>query len=150
MTGNQLVRKFVLFTDDDVRRFMSFMSANRKPMADQQRFLQVVVSEYKPSRSNEQNAYMWKALLEPIEQQAWSGGARFKAEMWHELAKELFLPELCAKGVHKWQMLPNGSRRLVMGTGDLNRDEMTLYLHQLAAYAADELGVLLPANPRDL
>lgn len=150
MTGNQLVRKFVLFTDADVERFMAFMRANRKPMAEQKRFLQLVVSEYRASRSNEQNAYMWAGILTPMEEQAFSAGARYKAEIWHELAKELFLPEVCAKGISKWQYLPNGSRRLMMGTGDLNRDEMTLYLQQLAAYAADELGVMLPANPRDL
>ena len=119
MTGNQLVRKFVLFTDADVERFMAFMRANRKPMAEQQRFLQLVVSEYKASRSNEQNAYMWAAILTPMEEQAFVGGARYKADIWHELAKELFLPDVCAKGVSKWQYLPNGSRRLMMGTGDL-------------------------------
>ena len=37
MTGGQLVRTFVLETDDDVRRFTAFMAANRKPMAEQQR-----------------------------------------------------------------------------------------------------------------
>jgi hypothetical protein len=145
-----LVRKFVFFTDADVERFMAFMRANRKPMAEQKRFLQVTVAEYKSNRSNEQNAYMWAGILEPMEQQAMIAGARFKADIWNELGKELFLPDVNAKGQEKWQYLPNGSRRLMMSTSDLNHEEMTLYLHALAAYAVDELGVLLPANPRDL
>jgi hypothetical protein len=148
--SNQLVRKFVLYTDADVDRFMVFMRANRKPMAEQERYLQIVVSEYKASRSNEQNAYMWVGVLEPTAEQCWSGGARFKAEVWNEYFKELYLPEVNAKGMDKWMMLPNGSRRLMMSTSDLNHDEMTLYLHQISAHAASELGVLLPANPRDL
>lgn len=150
MTGNQLVRKFILLTDIDVQRFMAFMGANRRPMAEQKRYLQVVVSEYKATRSNDQNSFMWKAILEPTEQQAWSGGTRWKAEAWHELLKELYLPELCAKGVEKWWTLPNGERRLMMSTGDLNVAEMTLYLDQISAHVTTELGVLLPANPRDL
>lgn len=148
--GNALVRKFVFLTDDDVARFMAFMRANRADMAKQGRFLQVVVSEYKASRSTEANAYMWAGILEPAAQQAWSGGSRWKAEAWHELLKQLFLPETCAKGVDKWWILPNGDRRLVMSTSDLNVSEMTVYLDQCAAYVTTELGVLLPANPRDL
>jgi len=150
MTGGQLVRKFILKTDADVRIFMAFMRANRKPMAEQGRFLQVVVSEYKASRSNEQNAYMWAGILEPIAEQAFVAGQRFKAEVWNEHLKEIFLPETNAKGMDKWMYLPNGGRRLMMSTSDLNHDEMGLYLTQIAAFAADELGVLLPANPREL
>lgn len=161
MTGDQLVRKFVLFTDADVEMFMAFMRANRRPMAEQQRFLQVVVSEYKESRTNEQNAFMWAGLLEPIAEQAYVGGVRYKAEMWHEFFKEMFLPETNAKGMDKWyyipdpkvasllQAPPSQERRLMMGTSNLNTAEMADYLNKIAEYAVHDLGVKLPANPRE-
>lgn len=150
MTGNQLVRKFVFYTDDDVLRFMAFMKANRKPMAEQERYLQAVVSEYKPTRSNEQNAYMWKAILEPTSEQAWHAGKRLSEEGWNLALKIMFLPETCAKGIDKWFYAPNGERTLTMSTSDLNVDEMRLYLDESSAFVTTDLGVHLPANPRDL
>ena len=148
MTGDQLVRTFILRDDADVKRFMAIMQANRRPMAQQGRFLQVVVSEHKERRSDAQNAYMWAGILEPTAQQAYVHGQRFTAEVWHEHLKQLYLPEKNARGMDKWQHMPNGTRRLAMGTQPLNRDEMALYLDQIAAHVADELGVLLPAPPR--
>ena len=150
MTGNQLVRKFVLQDHSDWVRFVTFMRANLPEMVKQGRAMQAVVSEYKMTRSNEQNAAYWAGILTPMEEQAFIGGTRYKAEIWHEQCKELFLPETCAKGMDKWQYLPSGTRRLMMGTGDLNHAEMILYMAQCSAYAANELGVMLPANPRDL
>lgn len=149
MTGNQLVRRWVFYTRADWDRFIAFMGQNLKPMADQSRFLQCVVSEYKESRSSAANAYMWAGILMPVSEQAFVGGQRFKPEVWSEHLKELFLPEINARGMDKWMVLPNGNRRLVMGTSNLNTAEMALYLDQCAAYAATELGVQLPANPRD-
>lgn len=150
MTGGQLVRKWIFKTRNDWDMFYAFMSQNLKPMADQGRFLQVVVSEYKASRSQESNAYMWAGLLAPIAQQAWVGGRTYTQEVWHEHFKRQFLPETNARGMDKWEHLPNGERNLVMGTQHLNKDEMTLYLNQVAEYATHDLGVHLPANPKDL
>jgi hypothetical protein len=145
-----LVRKFVFFTAADWQRFLAFMRANLAPMAEQERHLQAVVSEYKATRSNEQNAYMWVGILEPTAEQAWTSGQRFDAEIWNVHCKKLFLPEVNAKGMDKWMYLPNGERELMMSTSDLNHAEMGVYLNQIAAYAATDLGVQLPANPRDL
>lgn len=160
--NNQLVRTFVFETDEDVQRFMIYMRAHRKPMLEQGRFLQAVVSEYKPSRSKAQNAFMWKALLEPISLQATVCGQRYVSAVWNEHCKELFLPEVNAKGMQKWftvppdprtarllQAAPQPERRLAMSTSDLNTDEMAVYLDQVADYAVHELGVQLPANPRE-
>lgn len=150
MTGQQLVRKFVLFTDADVARFIAFMGANRKPMAEQERYLQVVVSEYKTSRSKEQNAYMWAGLLTPTSEQAWANSQRLSPEGWNLVLKIMFLPEVCAKGTQKWLYLPSGERDLMMSTTHLNVTEMDLYLRECEAYVTSELGVMLPVNPRDL
>lgn len=150
MTGGQLVRTFVLRTDTDVQRFISFMASNRRPMAEQGRFLQCVVSEYKATRSKEQNAYMWVGILQPTSEQAWTNGRRLSEEGWNLALKMMFLPETCAKGIDKWFHAPNGERTLEMSTTDLNVDEMRLYLDQISAFVTSELGVMLPANPRDI
>lgn len=152
MTGNHGlgVAKFVLKTNQDAQRFYAFLKANREPMMEQGRFLQIVVSEYKSSRSNEQNAYMWsKGLLGAIAEQAAYRGKRYSAEGWNMIFKRMFLPETCAKGIDKWFMLPDGERELVMSTSHLNEAEMNVYLHEVEAFAATELGVMLPANPND-
>lgn len=150
MTGDQLVRKFIFTTDDEVKRFIAFMLANRKSMAEQGRYLQAVVSEYKQTRSNEQNAFMWKAILEPTSEQGWHAGKRMSEEGWNLAFKIMFLPETCSKGLSKWFYAPSGERTLTMSTSDLNVDEMRLYLDEISAFAATDLGVHLPANPRDL
>lgn len=147
MTGNQLVRKFVLKTNEDAARLYTFLKANREPMMEQGRFLQVVVSEHKEGRSDGANRYMWAGLLSPIAEQAWVNGQRFTAEVWAEFFKAQFLPETTSRGTDKWLYLPDGSRQLVGSTTHLNKDEMTLYLQQIEHYAVDDLGVQLPANP---
>ena len=149
MTGGQLVRKWVFKTSADWDQLYAFMGLNLKPMAEQGRFLQCVVSEYKASRSAESNAYMWVGLLKPISEQAWVGGRTYSDEVWHEQFKREYLPETNARGMDKWEYLPNGDRSLVMGTQHLNKDEMTLYLNQVAEYATTVLGVHLPVNPND-
>lgn len=145
-----LVRKFIFYAKPDWERFVAFMKGNLQPMAEQKRYLQAVVSEYKATRSNEQNAYMWVGILAPTSEQAWTGGRRLSDEGWNLTLKCLFLPEVNAKGMNKWLHLPDGSRQLMMSTSDLNEAEMALYLTQIAAYVATDLGVHLPANPRDL
>lgn len=150
MTGGQFVRTFVFETDDDVRRFMAFMKSNRQPMAEQKRYLQAVISEYKETRTSAQNRFMWKALLDPTSEQALAHGRRLSPEGWNKVLKIMFLPDTCAKGIDKWFFAPDGEKTLEMSTSDLNVDEMRLYLDQCSAFVASELGVMLPANPRDL
>jgi hypothetical protein len=154
MTGNfgLGVAKFVLKTNQDAMRLYAFLKANREPMMEQGRYLQVVISEYKATRSNEQNAFMWsKGLLGAISEQAAYDGNRYSPEGWNLIFKIMFLPETCAKGVDKWFYPPGDKdRQLVMSTSDLNESEMNLYLHEVEAFATNDLGVMLPVNPRDL
>lgn len=150
MTGNQLVRKFIIRSRADWNLFFAFFMANIEAVLARGEALQLVVSIYKKTRSSEANSFMWAGLLTPIAQQAWSAGVQYKAEVWNEYYKEEYLPEVNAKGMDKWMYLPNGARRLMMSTTDLNTDEMRDYLDQVSAHATSELGVLLPVNPRDL
>lgn len=146
---SSLVRRFILRTREDDAQLYTFLKANREPMEKLGRFLQVTVAEYKTTRKQEANSAMWASILEPMAQQAWVAGRQFSAVVWHEQMKREFLPEVNSKGQPKWEILPNGERQLIMSTTQLNTAEFSDYMIQLSAYASTELGVKLPANPRD-
>lgn len=143
-----LVRKFVLTSDIAAAQLLAVLRM-RKDLARQGRFLQVVVSSYAPDRRADQNRKMWKAYLEPIAQQVRLDGYWSTPESWHQVLKVLHLPEVCAKGITKWKYEPD-RRVLMMSTGDLNEEEFEVYLHTIGSYATHDLGVRLPANPRDI
>ena len=135
-----LRRSFVLHGPIQAKLLHAFLKSNAAEMAKQGQPLEVSVSVYKAKRSKDQNNLMW-ALLEQIAQQAFVGGRRFEAEVWHEHMKRELLPDETLKGVKKWRVLPSGHRDLGMGTTDLNTAEFSLYLEALQAKAASELGV---------
>lgn len=141
------VRRFVLRTRTDDERLYAFLRANVVPMREAERFVQAIVSEYRQNRSNEQNAYMWAGILQPVSEQACIGGHRYSPEVWNIHFKREHLPEVNAKGQQKWVLLPSGERELAMSTTDLNVAEMADYLNEIAAAAATELGVHLPISP---
>lgn len=144
-----LVRRFVLHTDAECLQLVELLRM-RHELARRGKVFQVIVSQYAPDRRTAQNARMWKGYLDPMEKQARMNGFPMPAKSWHLLMKTMFLPEICAKGIHKWKYLESGDRELTMSTGHLNEDEMDVYLHAVGHYATHELGVLLPANPRDI
>jgi hypothetical protein len=144
-----LVRKFIIHSDAEAAQLYAFLR-QRHELAKFGKVFQVVVAAYAPDRRADQNRKMWVAYLEPIANQARLNRHHAMAEDWHRIIKIMFLPEFCAKGIHKWTYKENGDRELTMSTGDLNEDEMELYLHEIGSYATNDLGVHLPANPRDL
>lgn len=116
--------------------------------------LQIVVSDYKPPRKKSQNDLMWAGPLKDMEQQAYVEGRRFSAEVWHEWAKENFLPdefdpEHCREGYVKWTEGPDGKRRMIGSTTMLTKYGMSVYLEQLFAAGAN-LGVQFSANPNEV
>lgn len=143
------VRRFVLDSDIACAQLWAVLK-KRHEVAKYGQVLQVVVSKHAPSRRPEQNRRMWKGYLEPISQQARINGVMLRAEDWHRLMKVMHLPEVCAKGIHKWTYKDDGDRDLTMSTGDLNEEEFEAYLHTIGSYATHDLGVRLPANPNDL
>jgi hypothetical protein len=143
------VRRFVLDSDEACAQLWAILK-QRHDISKFGQVLQVVVSKLAPTRRSDQNRKMWKAYLEPISQQARANKHTIRAEDWHLVLKAMFLPEVCAKGIHKWTYKDNGDRDLTMSTGDLNEDEFEVYLHEVGSYATHDLGVRLPANPRDL
>lgn len=149
MTGDeQTVRKFVLNGDAEAAQLYAYLKHWRAELAKRGEVLQVVVAKHRPTRRAQQNAKMWVGILEPTA--AHVRKPRMKAKGWHFVLKCTFLPEICAGGQEKWRYREDGERELAMSTGHLNDEEMDTYLHEIAAYVATELGVLLPANPRDL
>lgn len=143
------VRRFVLDSDEACAQLWAILK-QRHDIAKFGQVLQVVVSKLAPSRRADQNRKMWAGYLEPVAEQARLNGYWSTPESWHEVMKVMHLPEVCAKGIHKWTYKDNGDRELTMSTGDLNEDEFEVYLHEIGSYATHNLGVLLPANPRDL
>lgn len=148
MTDAPLVRRFVLHSDAEAWQLFEFLKQRGELKEKRGKVFQVVVSEHAPTRRLDQNAKMWVGYLQPTSQQVKS--PRLSPKGWHWVFKEMFLPEVCASGVHKYKYLKNGDRELTMSTGDLNEDEFDVYVHEVGAYVSTELGVLLPANPRDL
>ena len=116
--------------------------------------LQVTVDIYRPPRKKSQSDLMWAGPLKDMEQQAYVEGRRFSAEVWHEWAKENFLPdefdpEHCREGYVKWSEGPDGKRRMVGSTTMLTKYGMSVYLEQLFAAGAN-LGVQFSANPNEV
>lgn len=116
--------------------------------------LQVTVDIYRPPRKKSQSDLMWAGPLKDMEQQAYVEGRRFSAEVWHEWAKENFLPdefdpEHCREGYVKWTEGPDGKRRMVGSTTMLTKYGMSVYLEQLFAAGAN-LGVQFSANPNEV
>jgi hypothetical protein len=102
---------------------------------------------------------MWAGPLKDIERDAWFRGRQYRAEIWHEHFKEVFLPDETdpdfdpshvVDGYRKWDMNPwNGNRQLVGSTTQLTDKGMRIYLLQIEAEAATEYGVTFtsPVEP---
>lgn len=137
---------FILFNAEAARKMFAFIKAHAAEQVELGRPLKVVVSwsRNKMKRSDEQNAYMWSAVIDHIVEQVCVQGRRYNAKSWNEALKEMHLPDVSNSGVEKWAYGPTGSRRLNMSTTDLDVEEMSMYLDQIQAYAANEHGVVFP------
>lgn len=107
--------------------------------------LQVTIEEHRPARKLSQNALMWTGPLKDISGQAYVEGKRFTAEVWHELFKreflpEVFDPELCRDGYAKYAYDPKGNQVLIGSTTQLTVRGFAQYLQQVEAFGAN-LGV---------
>lgn len=137
-----MIRLFILRERQHFDQMVAVLAANWQAVAASGAPLGVTVAPYRRTRSSEQNALMW-VWLDSIREQAWIGGRQYDAEVWHEHAKRLFLPERNARGDEKWTHLPSGDRLCTMSTTRLNTAEMSAYMEQLSAWATGELGVEL-------
>lgn len=125
-------RLFVLREALHLASLVSFLTANWQQFAAEGRFLAVTVTFYKSKRSLDQNRrYFGPAVLGAIADQAWAGGKQFHKDVWHEFFKRRFI------GVIE---LPDGTTTS-MSSSDLSIEEFSQFMHQVEAYAAQELGV---------
>jgi hypothetical protein len=140
-------RLFVLREARHVLAMKAMIQANWESCSAAGHPLGVTIAPYRKTRTSEQNALMW-VWLGQIAEQAFVGGRRFDADVWHEHIKRALLPELNARGDAKWRDLPalggaEPQRVLAMSTTRLNTEEMSLYMEQMAAFTTTELGVNL-------
>lgn len=124
------------------------ISAIRNAPLDQSKPLELLIREEVKARKPDQNSLMWAGPLKDIAEQGYVNGRTYRPEIWHHHLKELFLPEeydpeLCKReDYRKWDYTPGGERILVGSTTDLTVRGFSLYLTQVEAYAATELGVV--------
>lgn len=124
------------------------ISAIRNAPLDQSKPLELLIREEVKARKPDQNSLMWAGPLKDIAEQGYVDGRTYTAEVWHEHFKREFLPEsydpeLCKReDYRKWDYTPGGERILVGSTTDLTVRGFALYLTQVEAYAASELGVV--------
>lgn len=124
-------RLFVLREAAHLGALVAFLTHNWQTFAREGKFLAVTVSLYKSRRSLEQNRRYFGPLLRTIAEQAWLDGRQFSTEAWHELFKRQFIGLLD---------LPGGGT-LGMSSADLSVEEFSTFMHEVEAYAANELGV---------
>jgi len=116
--------------------------------------IELVLREEKKTRKPDQNQAMWAGLLRDIAEQAWIDGRQYRAEVWHEYFKEKYLPEdddpelseLARDGYRKWDIDPDGKRRLVGSTTQLTVRGMAQYMTMVEAHGAG-LGVEFHVAP---
>lgn len=105
---------------------------------DDEKPLEILIREQVKGRKPDQNSAMWAGLLRDIAEQAWVGGRQYRAEVWHEHYKALYLPEefdpdLCKEGYQKWDVTPRGDRVLIGSTTQLTVKGFAQYLTQVEA-----------------
>lgn len=126
-------RLFVLREAHHLAGLVAFLTANWQVFAVDGKFLAVTVALFKSKRSLEQNRrYFGPAVLGAIAEQAWCDGRRFDKESWHEHLKREFI------GVID---VPGGGVR-AMSSSDLNIEQFGIFMQQVEAYAAQQLGVM--------
>ncbi|WP_211234106.1 recombination protein NinB [Chitinilyticum litopenaei] len=134
-------REFILNQPSVWQAFMAFIRQNAKAAIASGKPLMLIVTTADKKRNNEQNRRYWKAVLQPIAQQAWVAGRQYSAEVWHEHYARKF-------GVCEDMTLPNGevvTRR--KSTTEMTVAEFSEYMQRVEADAASELGVLFEVGP---
>ncbi|MDY0036705.1 MAG: recombination protein NinB [Zoogloea oleivorans] len=133
---SEIYREFVLRGPSVWKALVAFVKANAKAACDARKPLRVIVTSSERKRSAEQNARLWKAVYEQIEQQSWVNGRQYDKDTWHEYLAEKFLPK-------KEVEMPDGTMRLRRkSTTELTISEFGEYMQAVEAYAASELGVV--------
>lgn len=137
------IAKFIVFIRSDQQKEVLSAKIKQLPV-DQDKPIQVVISEKPNKRSNPQNSYYWMRLGE-IATQAYVNGRLYNSDCWHEELKRNHMPEIIIdkNGVKrsKWTETPSGDL-VVISTTELGVESMAEYTTIIEAYGAGELGVM--------
>lgn len=125
-----MMRTFVLRGEPQAQNLWAFLKANWQALAQAGKPLAVTVTEYKTTRSIEQNKRYW-SILNIIADFAWVNGVQFSAEAWHEYFKRKYIGHVD---------LPNGGT-VGISTTSLSVAEFGDYMLLVERCAAEELGV---------
>lgn len=93
----------------------------------------VSVENFKKSRTNSQNSYLWGVVYKTI-----SDETGYSCDELHELFKNSFLP-------HKLVTIGDKSVRITPSTTALKTDEFNEYIELVCRYAAETIGCYIPA-----
>lgn len=137
-----IYREFVLSSESVASALWAFLRCNWRALAGTEKPLTIVVTNDAKKRNSQQNRRYWKAVLQPIAEQAIVGGRTFSPEVWHEHFASRYCP-------HAEYHMPDGSiRRVRKSTAELTVREFAEYMQIVEAEAASELGVQFPADMR--
>ena len=96
--------------------------------------------QFKPNRSQQQNAYLWGVVYKSILDHFIATGIyEYTSEDLHEFLKGRFL-------THKGKVLDDGENIMVVGvrSNNLDKEEFSNYIQLIKAWAMDKLGIQIP------
>ena len=130
-----LYREFPLRSAAVWPSLVAFVKANAQVFAEKGEPLRVIVTADERKRNSEQNRFLWGVVYRDIAEQAWVNGRQFTKDVWHEHCARMF-------GVCEEMTLPNGEIIIKRkSTAEMSVGEFSIYMTQVQAYAAGELGV---------
>jgi len=138
LMAEALYREFTISTPAAGIVLVNFLKSNCKAFAERGTPLRVIVTEEVMDRLDEQIRYYFGPCMKQICEQAWVGGRKFSKEVWHEHLAGLFLPSTEL-------VMPSGEivvKRGSVARGKISLKKMNVYLLEVEAHAAQELGVV--------
>lgn len=124
------MRTFILRDPEHAKAMVAYVKEHAGPQAAAKRPLVCTITEYKQTRSTEQNARYW-AIVSEIAEGVQMGGKWYDRDVWHEYLKQKFAPQSEA---------PDGTL-IPMSTARMNTEQFAKYMTQIESYATQELGV---------
>jgi hypothetical protein len=94
--------------------------------------VRLTISQRVKQRSNNQNRYMWSVVYEAL-----AAETGHTTEEIHEFMKSMYLPR-------SFIQLGKTTQQLTKSTTTLSTYDMEVFLEQVRAFAASELGVVIP------
>jgi len=145
---NPIAKITILIRSEQQKELLASKISNLP--VDEDRPIQIVISEQDKVRGLDQNGLMWKRIGE-IASQGWINKRQYDKDCWHKYLKDNEMPEevelkdgtVCSK----WVEQIDGSRE-VISTTELSARFFSKYIMIIEAFGAG-LGVMFSANPRE-